>query len=202
MTSSRRRFERPLGQLRYKKLFILAVEGARTERLYFAHFNDNSSLVRVECLEGKHQSAPAQVLKRMKAYISRERLRSSDEAWLVIDKDQWSDEQLETLYRWTQQKSNYHLALSNPRFEYWLLLHFEDGAGVSSVRELTERLRRWLPDYDKGIDMRKIAREQIEEAIRRAKRRDQPPCPDWPRVFGQTTVYRLIERIFASGEKK
>ena len=127
--------------------------------------------------------------------LASEGFKSSDEAWLVVDKDQWTDEQLTQLHQWSLQQEHYGFALSNPKFEYWLLLHFEDGTGVTSSRDCTDRLKRWIPDYDKGIDTRKISQSQIDVAIRRAKKRDHPPCSDWPRSLGQTTVYRLIENI-------
>ena len=119
----------------------------------------------------------------------------SDEAWLVVGKDNWKDEQLERLHAWAQSHKNYGFALSNPKFEYWLLLHFEDGIGISSSIECSERLKRYLPGYDKGIDVRKISRSQIDMAVERARQRDNPPCCDWPRNPGVTTVYRLVESI-------
>ena len=85
--------------------------------------------------------------------------------------------------------------LSNPKFEYWLLLHFEEGTGITSSRDCSDRLKRHLPAYDKGIDARTITPERIDEAIRRARRQDNPPCRDWPRALGGTTVYRLVENI-------
>lgn len=91
------------------------------------------------------------------------------------------------------------LALSNPKFEYWLLLHFEDGDGIASPRDCSERLKRRLPGYEKGIDARKITRDRIDVAIRRARQRDNPPCADWPHVLGGTTVYRLVENILQRG---
>ncbi|WP_350283777.1 hypothetical protein [Nitrosomonas sp.] len=48
--------------------------------------------------------------------------------------------------------------------------------------------------------MRKISQEQINDAISRAKKRDHPPCKDWPRTLGQTTIYRLIENILKSSK--
>jgi hypothetical protein len=194
VVAQRRKFQRQLGERRYKKMFLIAAEGTKTEPIYFGMFSDDASIVRVSCLKGKHDSSPPQVLKRMTQHLAREKLNSSDEAWLVVDKDQWTDEQLMQLYRWSLQHKNYKFALSNPKFEYWLLLHFEDGAGVRSSRDCSERLARWIPDYDKGIDARRI-QPQIATAIRRAKQRDNPPCEDWPRIIGQTTVYRLIENI-------
>lgn len=194
MPQRRRKFPRPLGERRYRKLFVIAVEGEKTEPQYFAIFNDQQS-VRVNCLRGSHNTSPLQVLKRMKDYLCQEKLRSSDEAWLVVDKDQWGDEQLAQLHGWAQEQDNYGFALSNPKFEYWLLLHFEDGTGILSSRDCSDRLKRYLPDYDKGIDVRKITRERIDEAIRRARQRDNPPCIDWPHEVGGSTVYKLVENI-------
>jgi len=73
------------GERRYKKLFLIAAEGIKTESLYFGLFTDDTSIVRVHCLKGKHDSAPPQVLKRMTEHLEREGLKSSDEAWTVID---------------------------------------------------------------------------------------------------------------------
>ena len=191
----RRRFQRPLGERRYKTLFLIAAEGLKTEPTYFSMFCSEASVVRVHCLKGAHASSPPQVLKRMKDHLRQQGLKSADQAWLVVDKDQWTDQQLMQLYQWSISHQNYGLAVSNPKFEYWLLLHFEDGAGVNSARDCTERLRRWLLQNGKAVDTRKITRDQIEDAIGRAKQRDRPPCVDWPRSEGQTTVYRLVQSI-------
>jgi len=193
--SERRRFQRPLGERRYRKLFVIAAEGSVTERQYFSVFNKEASVVWVDCLKAKKRSSPPQVLQRMEDRLKKEALKNSDEAWLVVDKDKWSDEQLVVLLAWSQKAENYGFALSNPKFEYWLLLHLEDGAGIASSGDCSARLKRHWPDYDKSIDSRKITPERVNDAIRRAKRRDTPPCVDWPRVLGGSTVYRLIEKI-------
>ena len=193
MPLKRRQFQRPLGQLRYRKLFVIAVEGASTEPQYFTLFHQQS-VINVKCLKGKNESSPLQVLKRMKQYLKEASLRKTDEAWLVCDKDQWTDEQLLQLYGWSQEKVNYGFALSNPNFEYWLLLHFEEGNGVSNARDCSEWLKRHLPDYDKNLDTRKISHSMVMDAVQRARQRDNPPCKEWPRTIG-TTVYKLVERI-------
>ncbi|MBF0461739.1 MAG: RloB domain-containing protein [Magnetococcales bacterium] len=199
MSPKGRRFQRPLGVRRYRKLFVIAVEGVVTEPQYFALFDDQQSVIHVNCLKGGHDSSPPQVLQRMENHLKQAGLKSSDEAWLVVDKDQWTDAQLGTLYTWAGGHKNYDVALSNPQFEYWLLLHFEDGTGIASALDCTNRLKRHLPGYNKGIDVRKINREQIDEAIRRARQRDTPPCVDWPRALGGTTVYKLVENILRTG---
>ena len=197
MPSKRRNFRRPLGERRYRKLFIVATEGVKTEPQYFAILNDRYSVIYVDCLRSKHRSSPPHVLKRMKDRLKQETLKNSDEAWLVVDKDQWQDEQLAQLHTWSQDADNYGFALSNPKFEYWLLLHFENGTNIGSSRECSDRLKNYLPDYDKSLDDRKISPDMIEDAIRRAKIRDNPPCEDWPRTLGSTTVYKLVENILS-----
>lgn len=193
MARKRRLFSRPLGQRRYRKLFLVAVEGSKTEPQYFSILNFGQAIIKVECIPGGDASSPPQVLARLKTRIRKSELLKSDEAWLVVDKDDWSDEQLVPLFEWSLEDERFGFALSNPKFEYWLLLHFEDST-VGSSRECSERLARHLPDYQKSIDGRRFTSDRINSAIVRARQRDRPPCADWPRACG-TTVYRLVERI-------
>lgn len=193
MPSTRRKFCRPTGRLSYRKLFVIATEGTKTEPQYFYLFKDSQHLF-IRVVKSKHH-APHQVLGRLKDRLNQEALSASDEAWLVVDKDKWTDDQLAQLHAWSQEADNYGFALSNPKFEYWLLLHFEQGTGIGSPRECAARLKRHLPNYDKGIDGREFTPDRIKEAIDRAKARDNPPCADWPRAFGSTTVYKLVKKI-------
>jgi hypothetical protein len=196
MTTARRRFQRPLGERRYRKLFIIATEGYVTEPQYFALFNAYQPIVHIKCLRNKSKNSPPQVLKRLRAQLKNENFMKLDEAWLVVDKDQWTDAQLDQLFAWSNQSDQYGFALSNPMFEYWLLLHFEEGNGIVSSQDCSTRLQVHLPDYDKDINSRKFTRELIEAAIHRAQVRDNPPCPDWPKATG-TTVYKLVANILS-----
>lgn len=144
----------------------------------------------IKFLKGGDKSAPAQVFKRMRDYLKEINLRNSDEVWLVVDKDQWTDEQLLQLHEWAGEAGNYGFALSNPKFEFWLLLHFEDGKGVSSSRTCSRRLKLHMPNYDKDISKRNISGTMIEKAVKRAKELDTPACSHWPRSSG-TTVYMV-----------
>ena len=200
MSRTQSRFIRPIGIRRYRKLFLIAAEGAKTEPIYFGLLDSRDATVRVSCIKGSHASAPPQVLARMGKRLKKEQLRKGDEAWLVVDKDQWTEDQLSELHAWSEAEENYGFALSNPKFEYWLLLHFEDGAGVSTPRQCSEKLARHMPNYDKSFDSRKITAQMIQDAVRRAEQRDRPLCEDWPRHTG-TTVYKLVQRILDAGSE-
>lgn len=169
MPKKRRKFHRQLGERRYNKLIVIAAEGRVTELEYLVHINSFNHAVNVHCLQGDDKSSPAYVLKRMKQYLKNEKLRKSDEAWVIVDRDQWSDGDLQQLFNWASEKPNYHVAINNPCFEHWLLQHFEDVRGAVSIKVCHRRLRKHLPDYDKSIDLRQITRERVMAAIERAR---------------------------------
>lgn len=184
----------------YRKIFILSTEGKITEPDYFSMFdNDN---IHIKIVKGKskktRKSSPDSVLQRMSEYLEEEKLKKekSDQYWLVIDKDMWLDSQIQPLYAWASEAKNRGFALSNPKFEYWLLLHFEDGKGIRSPRELLDHLNKYLPGYAKHLNDTMLEKldASFQEAIKNAKQKDVPACEDWPKIYG-TTVYRLVEEI-------
>ena len=127
MPPKRRRFTRPLGERRYRKMFVISTEGNITEPQYFNIFNQ-WAVIHVKCLRSKGDNSPPAVLARMKRYIEEKGLQK----WLVVDRDQWNEVHLRELHEWSLQADGYGFALSNPKFEYWLLLHFENGTGVTN----------------------------------------------------------------------
>jgi len=194
MVMGRRTFRRRPPFLPYRKLFLIATEGAKTEPIYFGIFNSPQTTIHVKLLPArKHDSSPPQVLKRAKEFVKEKGVGKKDEVWLVMDRDQWTDEQLEGVFIGCRA-SAFNLAVSNPQFEYWLLLHFEDGSGVSGSRDCTQRLMRYLPNFDKGhLEIQKVE-PGIPNAIHRAEAKDTPPCEDWPKTNG-STVYRLVKSL-------
>lgn len=196
MTSNRRKFERNIGGSRYRRVFVISVEGIKTEPQYFAIFNDRSTVIHTTCLHDKKTSStPLQSLERMRSHLGLKKLRKGDEAWIVVDKDNWSEHDLAQLFNWSLESESYGFALSNPKFEFWLLLHFEDGHGIGSPRECDDRLRKNLPTYDKTIDPRKFPEGSVRDAIARAERKDSPPVEDWHKSVSGTTVYKLVKKL-------
>lgn len=196
MPKRRRNFSRVSGSRRYKRLFVLGVEGSVTEPGYFDLFNSDETVLKVKCLKSKNDSSPDRVLERLKKYLDENPLRKDDMAWVVIDRDSWEETPIQKVFDWSAEKANRGFALSNPNFEFWLLLHFENGSGVSSSRNCKDRLNRYCSNYDKEINASIFTTERIKTAIEYAKRLDPPPGTDWPRRNG-STVYRLVEEILA-----
>lgn len=70
-------------------------------------------------------------------FVATEGTKTEPEYLALLD-DQYSVIKV----KWLKGASNRGFALSNPKFEYWLLLHFEDGAGVgTTVYRLVEKIQ-------------------------------------------------------------
>lgn len=188
-------FARTSGTRSYRRIIVISTEGQITEREYFRCIQE---LFAPNCkidfagAGSSNCSHPREVLAKMKGYLAEAGgLKSGDEAWLVVDKDEWGEDQFEPLRRWISEKHERGckrgIALSDPDFEYWLLLHFKD-TGVRNRDDCLNRLRRYLPSYDKHIQPGKYSEAKVRAAIERAKRRDHPNA----RSGGHSTVYLLV----------
>jgi len=183
-----------------RKRFVISTEG-KTEIQYFHLLSRLCQDVTIRGIRPGTQSAPHYVLKRMEAFIQREGGQiHTDRYWLVTDKNSWSEQQLRKLSDWSKTSENFGFAVSNPKFEYWLLLHFEDGYDVANSADVTRRLKRYLPNYDGSITEDTFTLECILQAVNRATKHDSLTCYDWPRKAGMTTVYRLVRMILESSE--
>jgi len=88
-----------------------------------------------------------------------------DEVWAMFDVDEHPKlkEAIELADR-----EGVKVAVSNPCFELWALLHFEDQRGHIERKKLRERLKRHMKGYDKELDFSKL-RDTYEAALTRAK---------------------------------
>jgi hypothetical protein len=203
------------------RVFVIACEG-KTEETYFKAFDKpqyriyvKSENIQVEVLEKQDEkdtkSFPTHVIALLEEY--QEYFGAdNEELWLVIDRDKQnlSKRQLEEIISKCGQK-NYNIALSNPCFELWLLLHVKDLATYSTEelnsikqnkkerakskkRFLEKELSKLLDGYKKEKIQPKKFLPSIDLAIKQAKslllKADLAAIDD----FG-TTVYILVEKI-------
>ena len=133
------------------RLIVIASEGKDTERIYFkALAKEYTNLrVHVRILERseneQNNSSPEHVLKQLNDYKSKYDLKADDELWLVVDKDRWTETMLSHVATECSQEVAMHMALSNPCFELWLLLHMEDAASLSP-----EEQEQWMKNRRKS----------------------------------------------------
>jgi hypothetical protein len=87
------------------------------------------------------------------------------------------------------------LAISNPCFELWILLHFRDQRAHIVPVNVQRACRKYLPDYNKKVPFAKL-HPNYSDAVRRATALDA-----WQQSRGcegsnpSTGVYKLTEHI-------
>lgn len=198
------------------RLIVIASEGKDTERIYFKALAKEytNPRVHVHILERsvyeQNNSSPEHVLKQLNDYKSQYELEADDELWLVVDKDRWTEAMLSRVATECSQEVAMHMALSNPCFELWLLLHIEDAASLTPEEQkqwmenrrksknadpyLKVRLRQKMEAYHESSYDALVLIAHVEDAILRARALDKNPTDRWPQTLG-TRVHLLAESI-------
>lgn len=188
----RGRFRRPDPTRSYRKIFHVFMEGTKTEPLYFEIFRSYSN-VSIKPYPSNKKNSAKQIFNRVKKFISREKPIKSDELWIMVDIDNNKKEDLHDIKEWCKKKHGRALAVSNPKFEYWLLLHFDKGDDLRGAESVVKRLEKYLPSFSKSnLDLPKL-QLAIPTAILHAKAKISQ-CEDWYTDY-HTTVFQLVEKI-------
>ena len=95
---------------------------------------------------------------------------TNDEAWCVFDIEKSATHTTLQKALDLARKHCYHLALSNPSFEYWVLLHYErTGKGFINAAEVIRALNRYIPDYSKSMSVFHLVWDNTNQAIENAE---------------------------------
>jgi len=148
-------FTRSSGKRFYKRLFLVGVEGMRTECDYFSRFN--SAYVHVIPVASKGGNSPKKVLSTLKAEIPRYQLRDGDYLWIVVDRDEWPEAEIELCRKWAQDPKESPgqykgFSLSNPKFEFWLLCILKTAFNIRRPRRAMRRCVRICPSMTNRLD--------------------------------------------------
>ena len=222
MTRRQRSTPRPAGRQRRPeplvpaRSILVACEGSKTEPNYFRQLREElrSRAIHVEIVRGTNKADPLHVVRR--AIERRDRQKQTaktsdievpfDETWCVIDVEApLPHGNLDTAIDEARRR-RIKLALTNPCFEYWYLLHFEKtGSSFASSVHVVRALRRHAPGYSKG-DARifrtlfpntRTAISRAEEILRDQwhSRNDLRPCNP------ATRVHLLVRELLQAHER-
>ena len=139
-----RKHRNPTPQKR-RKSFCIFTEG-ETEKIYFKDFG--LATIEVRCLDGgdvRHLAEEAKAYKRQPKYSG------YDYYWLVFDKDDNSNDEIQQAIS-IAEKSQIHWCFSNPCFEIWYLLHFDYFQSQTTSEDLKTRfLPSRIPGYEETM---------------------------------------------------
>lgn len=193
-----------------KAVFLIVTEGV-TEKNYFEMdcFRDKS--VKVEVRQGDKPDPPAllRTADDWLAQLKRSKdLQPGDQAWVVLDEDAATPEQLGEVFQWAAERKDRGVAFSVPAFEVWLLLHYAEAKGVRSQKEVETALKAHWPTFTKTAKP-KFTMEQIQQAVSRASRKvgtEYASIEEFDEQVGRhaavTTVHLLVQLLLASLYRK
>jgi hypothetical protein len=188
------------------RLIVIATEGDVTEPEYFNQIIDlyHNSRIKLHIIKPiEHRSAPNHVLNNLNRYCKEIGLTKNDYLFIVIDKDRWTMKMLNKVASECEKK-NYLLAISNPNFELWLLLHFISLQGFlvdkcDHTGYCKTKCRKYLSElgvYNKKKKIKEIERyfENLCKAIENAKKIDECSEKAIPQMI-TSRVYKIIDKI-------
>lgn len=187
-----------------RSLILIVCEGAETEFRYFEAMRRQQGLlsVSIEVVSVGRQS------ERLVAYAVDRRWRHAqepdglpyEEVWCVFDREAAHEPEGFPTAILQADRERIGLAVSNPCFEYWYLLHYRaTNRPFQHADEVCEALRapECLPGYQKNQDvfdrLAPLLQAAIERADRLYERHPDRPHDRFPNP--STLVQRLISRL-------
>jgi RloB-like protein len=205
LATRRIRITRRRPQRQPRKRFLVFCEGEVTERDYFNYWRRSlrSRLIQIEIspqrgdpLKLVEHAISAKRAAEREARSERDDNLLYDEVWCITDVDE--HERLDE----ARQKAGPHgvrLAVSDPCFELWGLLHYQDQWAHITCSAVGDALKRHFPQYNKRLDcdgMRPIYPQARTRAVELDTRRARDNGGSNP----STNVWQLVDELIRSNE--
>ncbi|CAI3958209.1 unnamed protein product [Commensalibacter communis] len=190
----------------YRKTFHILWEGRVTEKEYFEWIGRKTGIV-IRSIKKSNDDTTSckKLLNLAEKYLvnHKDDIKRGDEIWIIIDQDNRNetDPYLDQLIGWQDPTRKYFVAVSDPKFEYWLLLHFECANNLSDAQNCCDRLEQCCQKQDAKYKLSKkfpshfYTLDKVESAICNAKKRNRCKNEDDPFY---TDVYLLVEKIIGN----
>lgn len=186
-----------------KPRFLLCFEDGKSAPSYFEAYRIDNKLTKMSFIVDFNSSVTDPLNVVNYAVELRDKLISDlefdiedgDQVWALVDVDR--HESIKNAIQLAREKK-VRLAISNPCFEYWILLHFEDCAPhISICSELISKcLNKYIPNYDKGsMDFSKIIGKSAIASSRAENNFKAKAEADPVKCCPCTQIYELINKI-------
>jgi len=180
-----------------RKRFLVVCGGSVTEPSYFEGVKQKvrDRLIKLDVVAGTR--APGDIVTKAIRLNNEANARADDDfdrfdaVWCVFDKDQFDIRPAMQAAR----ANGVSTAISNPCFELWLLLHFQEQEANISATQARRLCQRYLRDYDKRVDIDHIW-ELLRFAMERAEALDALHSRNGnPGANPSTNVHELMSQI-------
>lgn len=198
----KRPIQRIENRTRDASLVVIASEDRFAVKQYFELFH--STRIQFHVLETDHgESSPQHVMARLEQYLVEYSVGEGDQFWLVCDTDHWLESNhirnlVEVVKRCKQK--DIAVALSNPCFDLWLLLHFNEFPIVASLTclQIGDLIRGKVANFNKTkVFNLPFSESSVRDAIERSRNNfvESDIIPGKP----QTAIHLIIEELVQKG---
>ncbi|MFR1725051.1 RloB family protein [Emergencia timonensis] len=198
-----------------KPVTLIVTEGSQTEPRYFDYFRTRQKNIEIQIIGNKQKGSRTDYLSLVKKaieYKNKNQISTfyGDQIWIVADGDVNYNNPDPIRLKNTQlmnarnlaAKNDINIALSNPCFELWYLMHFKYSTSyLKDYNAVASLLKNYISDYDKKSDIAEILSPHLTNAIHNAAKLE-----DYHRDNGKlqpfgidanpfTDVYKLIKTL-------
>ncbi len=203
-SNEQRTLRRKVAHRAPKRTFLVFCEGKRTEPAYLnalkrEHEVRDIASVDIQIHDDSLGSAPKTLVEAAAAARARAGLEESeiDEIWCLFDVE-WplNHPNLKEALQ-LARKSKVNVAVSNPCFELWLLLHFQDQTASLDTKPAKMLLKKHDGNEGKGLDGA-MYMPRRDEAARRASslaERHEGNGTKFPNDNPSSGMYRFLEAV-------
>jgi hypothetical protein len=198
-----------------KPVIVIVTEGAQTEPKYFEKYRNRQNNIDIRVVAGRTSAGETDYVSLVRKAIEyREKNQISeangDAVWVVADGDvnyhnpnpiAAKDLQLSKARKMAQAKE-IQIAISNPCFEFWYLLHFQYTTKFfKDYQSVRSTLNSYLVGYEKTFDVFEQLSPKTKDAIQRAKQlkkyhqKNGKLTPFGIAVNPFSDVYKLVENL-------
>lgn len=181
-------------------ILVIVSEGKKTERKYFGNYRKRGCGLKIKT-PNTSRTDPIDLVNYAERQIGKHGLDpgGDDEVWCVFDVDENEDKIQEAVEK--AEESDIKIALSNPCFEIWFLLHFKFRDTRLTCDDAIKELKDYLPQYSKNEDIFYKIVDKRDTAISHAKKLNEIHKKNRnndlysPDSNPSTQVFKLVEYI-------
>ena len=177
-------------------LIVIACEDKYAPKVYFNQFITSRVQFKVLPTEDCRLSPP-KIVERLRAFRDKFEIDAGDQLWYLGDLDHWSEPNhianLTAALRECRQ-AGFWVAICNPFFELWLLLHFFDlpKSLKWTATSIEAELKSLAGGYSKKHGC--VAPITVELAMERDRNLDEHPEKDIPQTM-TSRVYLIVDLL-------
>lgn len=201
---------RKVGGRSLKRTLLVFCEGERTEVDYLRALKQESAVrdvasVDIRIQEDTHGFAPLSLVRTAVEARSRatDERGEVDEVWCIFDVEQPKNHpNLREAIALAGNK-NVRVAVSNPCFELWLVLHFDEYARPLKTTEVIRLRRKYDKRKDKGLDGARYMplRDDAARRARDLENRHRGNGTEFPNNNPSSSMFRFLEAVERPAEE-